>query len=694
MCGIFALLNYKNEEEPSPSDTSANDSSSSGTSAGGSSEKKPVNKNTDQEFIKAQFEKGQHRGPEFSEILLHEEEKYIQGFHRLAINGLTSLSNQPLNIWNCSLICNGEIYNYKKLYEIMKIEPKTESDCEVIVYLYRKYGIEHAIKMLDGVFSFILYDYEYNTIFVARDPYGVRPLYYFTSRDDSGVIGYASELKMLCEMANVEEQPVMYFPTGSYVQHVLIEGNWIMCPHIKYHIPSFAYSYPQALYDLQQKTRESIFQYYIAGIHDKLESAVKKRYLNTERPIACLLSGGLDSSLITALVQKIHSRNIPSGYTRPKVNLETYSIGLPDSEDLAYARMVANYIKSNHTEITVSEDVMIDVIPEVIKAIESYDVTTIRASLGNYLLGKFLSRNSNAKVIFNGDGSDEVCGGYLYMNKCPDSIEFDRETHRLLRDIYMYDVLRSDKSISSNGLEPRTPFLDKEFVNFYLSIPVEFRNHNVTGTMEKFLLRSAFQKDKLLPDEILWRKKEAFSDGVSTKGRSLFTVLQESIVKTFMVDSDLSPREKEKLYYKHIFDKEFPNQSHIMSYYWMPKYVSAKDPSARTLAIYDDENATDVDTDDSDNEKETIDISVINKEDVNVSVSEKKEEIKEELKVELKVEIKEELKEEKKKKVYKKKTDKTEEIKETKEKPEKPEKPEKKVKKEKKEKKEKPEKKV
>ena len=706
MCGIFALLNYKNEEEPSTSaggssssTSTGGSSSSSSTSANGSSstissEKKPVNKNTDQEFIKAQFEKGQHRGPEFSEILLHEEEKYIQGFHRLAINGLTSLSNQPLNIWNCSLICNGEIYNYKKLYEIMKIEPKTESDCEVIVYLYRKYGIEHAIKMLDGVFSFILYDYEYNTIFVARDPYGVRPLYYFTSRDDSGVIGYASELKMLCEMANVEEQPVMYFPTGSYVQHVLIEGNWIMCPHIKYHIPSFAYSYPQALYDLQQKTRESIFQYYIAGIHDKLESAVKKRYLNTERPIACLLSGGLDSSLITALVQKIHSRNIPSGYTRPKVNLETYSIGLPDSEDLAYARMVANYIKSNHTEITVSEDVMIDVIPEVIKAIESYDVTTIRASLGNYLLGKFISRNSNAKVIFNGDGSDEVCGGYLYMNKCPDSIEFDRETHRLLRDIYMYDVLRSDKSISSNGLEPRTPFLDKEFVNFYLSIPVEFRNHNVTGTMEKFLLRSAFQKDKLLPDEILWRKKEAFSDGVSTKGRSLFTVLQESIVKTFMVDSDLSPREKEKLYYKHIFDKEFPNQSHIMSYYWMPKYVSAKDPSARTLAIYDDENATDVDTDDSDNEKETIDISVINKEDVNVSVSEKKEEIKEELKVELKVEIKEELKEEKKKKVYKKKTDKTEEIKETKEKPEKPEKPEKKVKKEKKEKKEKPEKKV
>jgi asparagine synthase (glutamine-hydrolysing) len=219
-------------------------------------------------------------------------------------------------------------------------------------------------------------------------------------------------------------------------------------------------------------------------------------------------------------------------------------------------------------------------------------VTTIRASLGNYLLGKFISRNSNAKVIFNGDGSDELCGGYLYMNKCPDSLEYDRETHRLLKDIHMFDVLRSDKSISSNGLEPRTPFLDKEFVNYYLSIPIEFRNHNITGTMEKFLLRTAFQKDKLLPDEILWRKKEAFSDGVSQKGKSLFTILQDAIVKTFMVDSDLSPREKEKLYYKHLYDKEYPEQAHLVPYYWMPKYVKAEDPSARTLSLYTDDEST------------------------------------------------------------------------------------------------------
>jgi len=604
MCGIFALLNYRNEEEPVPNGEGEGEKDVSNSKSETNTDKPQTNKNSDQGFIKEQFEKGQNRGPEFSEILLHEEEQFIQGFHRLAINGLTSLSNQPLNMWNCSLICNGEIYNYKKLYEIMNIDPATQSDCEVIIYLYRKYGIEHAIKMLDGVFSFILYDYQYNMIYAARDPYGVRPLYYFTSKDDNGIIGYGSELKMLCEMANVEKQPVTYFPPGSYVQHIRVENTWLMGPVIKYHIPSFSYSYPLALVESQKKSKEELLNYYITGIHDKLESAVKKRYLNTERPIACLLSGGLDSSLITALVQKIHSKNIPKGYTRPKINLETYSIGLPDSEDLAYARMVANYIKSNHTEITVSEDVMTDVIPEVIKAIESYDVTTVRASLGNYLLGKFISRNSNAKVIFNGDGSDELCGGYLYMNKCPDSIEYDRETHRLLKDIHMFDVLRSDKSISSNGLEPRTPFLDKEFVNYYLSIPMEFRNHNITGTMEKFLLRSAFQKDKLLPDEILWRKKEAFSDGVSNKGKSLFTILQDFIVKNFMTDSDLCPREKEKMYYKHIFDKEFPEQSHLVPYYWMPKYVSAEDPSARTLSLYDDKK------DDSECDVENITINI------------------------------------------------------------------------------------
>ena len=279
--------------------------------------------------------------------------------------------------------------------------------------------------------------------------------------------------------------------------------------------------------------------------------------------------------------------------------IETYSIGLENSEDIKYARIVADYIGSKHTEIIVSEKDMFDAIPYVIKAIESYDTTTVRASIGNYLIGKYIAANSKAKVIFNGDGSDELLGGYLYMHKCPDDIEFDKETRRLLKDIYLFDVLRSDKSISSNGLEPRTPFLDRSFVNYILSIPPYFRNHNNFKQCEKYLLRSSFKninfKDNLerqiLPDEILWRKKEAFSDGVSSHGRSLFVILQEFIAdyydnKTPSLKPHIPSIELEKNYYKEIFESEYPNCSNILPYFWMPKYTNATDPSARTLEVY------------------------------------------------------------------------------------------------------------
>ena len=228
----------------------------------------------------------------------------------------------------------------------------------------------------------------------------------------------------------------------------------------------------------------------------------------------------------------------------------------------------------------------------MIYAIESYDTTTVRASIGNYLIGKYISENSEAKVIFNGDGSDELCGGYLYMHQCPDDIEFDCESRRLLNDIYMFDVLRSDKCISSHGLEPRTPFLDRTFVNHYLSIPPRFRNHNNQNAREKFLLRSSFtfpnfensDGKQILPNEILWRRKEAFSDGVSGQGRSLFTILQERIAQKLSIGTpDIGV---EKSYYKQVFSKLFPNSSAILPYYWMPKYTNAIDPSARTLDIY------------------------------------------------------------------------------------------------------------
>jgi asparagine synthase (glutamine-hydrolysing) len=361
---------------------------------------------------------------------------------------------------------------------------------------------------------------------------------------------------------------------------------------------------------------------YETNIIKYLCDAVKKRCLNTERPIACLLSGGLDSSLIAALVN--HFYKMDFGLDK---SIETYSIGLKGSEDLKYAKVVADYIGSNHTEIIVTEKEMFEVIPELIYAIESYDTTTVRASIGNWLLGKYISTHSDNKVIFNGDGSDELFGGYLYMNKCPDNIEFDKETRRLLRDIHLFDVLRSDKCISSHGLEPRTPFLDKSFVNYVLSIPSNIRNHNIKRRnndivvnyfnkhkidkankynlvdlynfeqisekigCEKHLLRSSVMShnSQLLPSEILWRKKEAFSDGVSTVGRSLYQILQEMIAKE-LNSKTVEPYEPcietEKLYYKKIFDGLYPNCSHVLPYYWMPKYINpllVTDPSARTL---------------------------------------------------------------------------------------------------------------
>jgi asparagine synthase (glutamine-hydrolysing) len=573
MCGIFALLNNTN-----------------------------ISYNT----IQNEFNKGKNRGPEFSKLETNYM-KMVLGFHRLAINGLNYESNQPLVIQDVILICNGEIYNYKQLYKNMAIKPKTDSDCEVIIHLYIKYGIEQTLNMLDGVYSFILYDNRLHDdlnskIYIARDPLGVRPLYYLKNKklelSSNSLHGFASELKCLEYFYNLdtENYSIEQFQPGTYTSFNMsnkVGSVWEMeKENIPYFIPSFSHSWL-----INNETEHVFISNMYSRIACYLNAAVNKRCLTTERPIACLLSGGLDSSLIAALVNNFYNlHNLPN-------KLETYSIGLKGSEDLKYARIVADYLGTNHTEIIVTENDMFDAIPEVIHAIESYDTTTVRASIGNYLLGKYIAANSEAKVIFNGDGSDELFGGYLYMNKCPDDIEFDKESRRLLKDIHLFDVLRSDKSISSHGLEPRTPFLDRNFVNFILSIPPYFRNHmnynHLLGVcIEKFILRHSFScenfKDssdrQILPDEILFRKKEAFSDGVSGQGHSLYKILQEHIAIYLNIDEKKDSYkpciQTEKNYYKKIFDSYYPNCSHILPYFWMPKYTDAVDPSARTLSFY------------------------------------------------------------------------------------------------------------
>jgi len=550
MCGIFSIINHNSVQY-----------------------KTQLNS----EFIYKCFMKGQKRGPEFSSLQYYEKYNSLIGFHRLAINGLNSESNQPIIIDDIALVCNGEIYNYKQLYEMMPfVNKKTDSDCEVILHLFKHFGIEQTLRMLDGVFSFILYTPD--NIYVARDPYGIRPLYHYIHHG-LGYSFFSSELKCLTDIE--EAIFIEQFKPGHYMKFEKYSNVYnsniyykstqaVNSPfYQRYHIPTFASYYEPNIF-----TEE----YYLDTIYKYLKIAVYKRCCTTERPIACLLSGGLDSSLIASLVSEYTKENgLPQ--------IETYSIGLPDSEDIKYAKIVANYIGSKHTEIIVSEMDMINAIPKVIEDIESYDTTTVRASIGNWLIGKYISENSQAKVIFNGDGSDELCAGYLYMNLCPNTVEYDKETIRLLNDIYLFDVLRSDKSISSHGLEPRTPFLDKNFVNAYLSIPLLVRRRK--DQIEKYLLRKAFDNKSLLPNEILWRKKEAFSDGVSNKGRSLYQIIQDYVNENHKSTKYiLSSIECEKEYYKQIFFNIYPKCGHILPYYWMPKYTNTNDPSARTLEVY------------------------------------------------------------------------------------------------------------
>ena len=515
------------------------------------------------EKIISKFEKGGPRGPEQSSIK-KVTDNIIFGFHRLAINGYnTKTSEQPIHKKDCILICNGEIYNWKELAETMNIECSTGSDCEIIIHLYKKYGAKQTLQMLDGVFSFVLYDSSNKNIFIARDPHGVRPLFLW-KKNDSNIL-FASEVKMGISIIDaIPEQ----FPPGSYIHTNTLSGEYIIKKYTT--INNFTNYAIKTIDDASKIIRNS------------LRDAVRKRVENTDRDIACLLSGGLDSSLICGLVADEFKNKYGLEGTK---RLHTWSIGMEGSEDLQMAKLVADHLGTTHHEIKLDEKEFIDAIPEVIRVIESNDTTTIRASVGNYLICKYIRENSDAKVVFNGDGSDEVAGGYLYFHYAPDSIEFDKECRRLLKDIHLFDVLRSDRTISCHGLEARTPFLDRGFVETYLSIPPNLRNHNKTKTCEKYLIREAFNEMNILPKEVLWRRKEAFSDGVSKKTKSWFEVIQDFAEEKYNING----KDAEQKYYDEIFSSYYGDVNYtnkIVPYKWMPRFVDASDCSARTLKIY------------------------------------------------------------------------------------------------------------
>jgi len=543
--------------------------------------------------IKQEFDKASYRGPEPKAAVFLDLNYFYLGFHRLSINGLNEASNQPFYKEGVFVVCNGEIYNHKELYDLLKesnIKRNTNSDCEIILDLYLNFPIDYFVKILDGVFAFIIYDTKNNVIVAARDPFGVRPLFCANNYEL-----FSSELKQIHNLTynNISQFPPGHYVTinitnnkNSYIESITDSIYYSSVKLCKYHTLCQIHS----IFTIKNIMQNEEYNHYNNLVNTTLINAVKKR-LMTDRPIACLLSGGLDSSLITSIVCKLlkDKTNVP---------LETYSIGMEGSTDLIAAKQVANYLGTNHTEILLSEDDFFAAIPEVIYRIESYDTTTVRASVGNYLVAKYISEHSEAKVIFNGDGSDELTGGYLYFHKAPNKLCFDNEVRNLIENINYFDVLRSDRSISSNGLEPRTPFLDKSFVHLYLSIPLLYRYQ--PGYIEKKLLRDSF-KD-YLPHNILYRQKEAFSDGVSSTERSWYQVIAEKIdkiidtdfdnfMKTFQRKDILNkftcnnkyPKTKEQLYYRYLFEKNYHKRDNIIPYFWMPKWSNTDDPSARKL---------------------------------------------------------------------------------------------------------------
>jgi len=523
------------------------------------------------------------------------------GFHRLAINGQTPESNQPFFIKNCRLICNGEIYNFRALIKEYGLEAEytSKSDCEIIIHLYRKIGMNETLKKLDGVFTLVLHDYENKCTFIARDPVGVRSLFIGSCDKDSyhnGII-VASEMKAISS----EYHSIMQFPPGCFA--IYKDGN---SPVDLYKPGIFFKAYYENLtidqkfyhsiesspnshlsiarsyhYNIVEDTEENI----CANIATLFEEAVVKR-LMSDRKVGALLSGGLDSSAVVAVM----CRHMPAK------DLNTYSIGLEGSTDLVWARKVADYLGTNHHEVCLTEKQFLNAIEDTIYQIESYDTTSVRASVPNYLVSKYISANTDDCVIYCGDMSDEIFGSYRGFMKAQSEEDFRAENVRMVGDVCYFDLLRSDKSISGAGLEARVPFADKKFLQYVMSIPARYKRFDDTQ-IEKYIFRKAFQG--LLPDDILWRRKEAFSDGVSGHERSWFQIIREYVDKK-VTDEEYNkykefieythvyntPYDKESYYYRTIFNELFNETEKTIPYFWRHPFCKEKDPSARLLGCY------------------------------------------------------------------------------------------------------------
>lgn len=504
--------------------------------------------------FKKSLEKLSHRGPDDHQIVAFKNG--LIGFHRLSIMDLSDHGRQPFdsNLSNF-LVCNGEIYNYLDLKtKCINHSFKSSSDCEVLLPLYEQWGIRKMVESLDAEFALVIWDNSAKKLIAARDPMGIRPLFY--GKTKNGCTAFSSEAKGLLAFC----EDIKPFPPGHYY-----DGDQFHC-YLDLGV-------------VERQTQGDV----LSGIKALLVDAVKKR-LQSDAEVGFLLSGGLDSSLVCAIAQSLN----------PNTSIRTFSIGMTDDAiDSKYAQDVASFIGASHTNVTMTINDVTKALHEVIYHLESWDITTVRASIGMYLVCKYIKENTNIKVLLSGEVSDELFG-YKYTDFAPSAVEFQNEAKKRIQELYYYDVLRADRCISAHSLEARVPFSDKNLVEFVMGIEPELKM-NTTG-IGKFLLRQAFKSDALLPQHILWREKAAFSDAV---GHSMVDELKKLADSTYS-DEDLlnagkkysyrTPFTKESLMYRDIFEKYYPNRAQLIPDFWMPnsswKNCQVTDPSARVLPNY------------------------------------------------------------------------------------------------------------
>jgi asparagine synthase (glutamine-hydrolysing) len=533
------------------------------------------------------------RGPEKTTTIY--TDNYFLSFHRLAINNVSNECNQPFiyheHNFTYYVMCNGEIYNWKRLLQSPHLlTSHIKNDCSIIFPLFKhlNYDFNKLCNTLEGEFAITIVQIDntvdmVHNIWSSVDICSVRPLFQYNKDNFYMISSLLSGITTLASVLDLKDG-VKRINGGEIYTYSLIKSSHI------YELSKSTYtnildkkeSYFKELDILNTKEQD-----YYSKIVNNLRSCVYKRLddTNTSRGIGCLLSGGLDSSLVAALAAE---------YLRVRgKRLVTYSIGMKGGTDLAYAKKVADHIGSVHIEVLFTPEQGLQAIDDVIRCTETYDITTIRASVGQYLLAKWISENSDKKVILNGDGADECQMGYMYFYKAPDSIQAAIDSQRLIREIHYFDGLRVDRNISHFGLEARVPYLDKEFVQLFQSIPPKYKVPSYKNC-EKYLIRKAFETvyadNPILPDDVLWRRKEAFSDGVSSTEKSWFEIINEYIATKQVKTIDCffnSPYTTESTYYRQKFNEYFTNDvAEVIPHFWLPSWTEEKDPSARKLDNY------------------------------------------------------------------------------------------------------------